>query len=167
MEIEETSLMKELVDSDRHVMTDAEHGTKRIGTRTQMSYFTKKFKRVTFLLQRISSRIGCAVNLNFGSLDLYILTLSLRFNQFTVHTDTSTGRNRFKVFFTQFFHIHNDLNIIDCRTVIQRDKANLFTTTTGTNPSLHVNGCTVSFAFQYIYNFCSSNCFHVYMFILR
>ena len=72
-------------------------------------------------------------------LDLYILTLSQRFNQFTVHTDTSTGRNRFKVFFTQFFHIHNDLNIIDCRTVIQRDKANLFTTTTGTNPSLHVS----------------------------
>ena len=101
------------------------------------------------------------------SLDLHILAFSLRLHQRTVYADTRTCRYRLQKFFAQLVHVYNDLNIIYCRTVIQGDETNLFTTTAGTDPSFHVNGRTESFAFQYVYNFCSFNCFHVYIFILR
>ena len=102
-----------------------------------------------------------------SSLDLHILAFSLRLHQRTVYTDTRTCRYRLQKFFAQLVHVYNDLNIIYCRTVIQGYETNLFTTTAGTDPSFHVNGRTESFAFQYVYNFCSFNCFHVYIFILR
>jgi len=50
MEIEEALFMEELVNSNRHVVTDAEHSTECIGTRTQVSNLAQEFHRVAFLL---------------------------------------------------------------------------------------------------------------------
>ena len=50
MEIEESPVMEKLVDSNCHVMTNTEHRTKSIGTRTQMGNLAQEFHRVAFLL---------------------------------------------------------------------------------------------------------------------
>ena len=167
MEIEEPSVMEKFMNGISHVMTNTEHRSECIRTWTEMSDLTQELHRMAFFLQRISIRIGRTVNFYFSSLDLHILAFSLRLHQRTVYTDTRTCCYRLQKFFAQLVHVYNDLNIIYCRTVIQGYETNLFTTTAGTDPSFHVNGRTESFAFQYVYNFCSFNCFHVYIFILR
>ena len=167
MEIEEPSVMEKFMNGISHVMTNTEYRTECIRTWTEMSDLTQELHRMAFFLQRISIRIGRTVNFYFSSLDLHILAFSLRLHQRTVYTDTRTCCYRLQKFFAQLVHVYNDLNIIYCRTVIQGYETNLFTTTAGTDPSFHVNGRTESFAFQYVYNFCSFNCFHVYIFILR
>ena len=50
MKIEKTTFMEKLMDSDSHVVADAEYSSKCIGTGTQMSDLTKKLHRMTFLL---------------------------------------------------------------------------------------------------------------------
>ena len=50
MKIEETTFMEELMDSDSHVVADAEYSSKCIGAGTQVSDLTKKLHRMTFLL---------------------------------------------------------------------------------------------------------------------
>ena len=73
MEIEEALFMKELVNSNRHVVTDAEHSTKRIRTRTQVSYLAQKLHGVTFLLQWICI-IASTQHFDFASLYFHFLT---------------------------------------------------------------------------------------------
>lgn len=88
-----------------------------------------KLHGVSFFLQWISSWISRTEDLNLGSLYLHILPLTLRLCQDTIYADTSSRGNRFQELITQFIYIHNDLNIINCRTVIQGDKIHLFATT--------------------------------------
>ena len=73
MEINEAFLMKESMDSYRHVMTDAEHRTESIRTGTQVSNLTQEFQRMTFLLQRICI-ITSTQHFNLTSLNLSLLT---------------------------------------------------------------------------------------------
>ena len=158
--------MEKLMDSVSHIVTNTEYRSKCIRTRTQMSDLTQKLHGVSLFLQRISSWISRTEDLNLSSLYLHALPLALGLCQDTVYADTSSRGNRFQELITQFIYIHNDLNIINCRTVIQGDKIHLFATTAGANPSFHVHGSTESFAFQHVYNFCSFNCFHLYRFFL-
>ena len=50
MKIEKTTFMEELMDSDSHVVADAEYRSTCIGAGTQVSDLTKKLHRMTFLL---------------------------------------------------------------------------------------------------------------------
>ena len=77
MEIEEPSVMEKFMNGISHVMTNTEHCTECIRTWTEMSDLTQEFHRMTFLLQRISIRIGRTVNFYFSSLDLHILAFAL------------------------------------------------------------------------------------------
>ena len=72
MEIEESFFMEELMDSDRHIVADAEHSTKCIGTRTQMSYLTQEFHGMTFLLQWICI-VASTQHFDFTSLHFHLL----------------------------------------------------------------------------------------------
>ncbi len=97
--------------------------------------------------------------MNFG-----ILSLSLRLHKLTIHTDTCTSCYRLEILFSKKININNNLNIINCRSIIQSYKTYLLTSTAGTYPSFHVNSRTKSLAFKYIYNFCSNNGFHFLLF---
>ena len=61
------------MDSNCHIVTNAEHCTESIGTRTQVSNLTKEFHRMTFFLQRISV-IASTQHLYFTCLNLGSLT---------------------------------------------------------------------------------------------
>ena len=160
MEIEESAFVEELVNSNRHVVTNAEHCTKGIGTRTQVSNLAQEFHRVAFFLKWISI-ITNAQHFNLTSLNFGSLSGTYRFHQFTVYTDTCTGCNLFQHIFIKVSQIHYHLYIIYSRTIIQRDKVYLFATTTSTHPTFHIDHCTEITAFQKVYNFCSTNCFHL------
>ncbi len=162
MEIDETFLMEKSMDSYRHVMTNAEHCTKSIRTGTQVSNLTQKLQCMAFLLQRICI-ITSSQNFNFTSLNLSFLAGTYRFRQFTIHAQTSTGSNVFQHLFIKVCQIYHNLHIIYCRTVIQGDKINLFTTSAGTNPAFHVDHSAKIFALQYVNNLCSTNLFHKFV----
>ena len=66
-------------------MTQTEHATKVVGSRTEMPDLTEEFHTVTFLLQRVAFRIGSAVNFNLFGLDFHYLAFSLRFNERPYH----------------------------------------------------------------------------------
>ena len=154
--------MKESMDSYRHVMTDAEHRTESIRTGTQVSNLTQEFQRMTFLLQRICI-ITSTQHFNLTSLNLSLLTGTYRLRQFTVHTQTGTGGNIFQHLLIKVCQIYYNLHIIYCRTVIQGDKINLFTTSAGTNPAFHVDHSAEIFALQHVNNLCSTNLFHKFV----
>ena len=65
--------MEEGVDGNGHVVTDAEHGTKCIGTRTQVGYLAQELHGVTLLLQGITVIAG-AKHLNLACLNLSLLS---------------------------------------------------------------------------------------------
>ena len=151
--------MEKLVDSNCHVMTNTEHRTKSIGTRTQMGNLAQEFHRVPFLLQRVCV-IASTQHFDFTSLHFHLLAGAYRFHHFTVHADTSAGSNQFKHLFIKISQIYYDLQIIYCRTVIQCDKVYLFATSAGANPSFHIDHSADIRTLQQINNFCSTNLFH-------
>ena len=159
MEIEKSLFMEKLVNSNRHVVTNAEHCTKGIGTRTQVSDLAQEFHGVTFFLQWICI-VASTQHFDFFSLHFHLLTGTHRFHHYSVHTNTSPGSNQFQHLFIEISQIYYDLHIIYCRTVIQCDKVNLFATSAGANPSFHIDHSANIFALQQINNFCSTNLFH-------
>ncbi len=159
MKIEESSVMEELVDGNRHIMTNTEHSPERIGTGTQMGYLTEELHGMTFLLQRIRV-IASSQHFDFAGLHFGLLTGTDRFRQHTVYAQTSTGSNLFQHLLIEVTQVYYNLHIIYCRTVIQRDKVYLLTTSAGTNPALHVDHSAKIFTLQQVNNLCSTNLFH-------
>ena len=70
MEIIETLVMEELVDSVRHIVADAEHCAKGVCSRTQMRYCTHELHCLSLLLQRICI-VTCTQELYLCRLDLH------------------------------------------------------------------------------------------------
>ena len=159
MKIEEPFLMEEFMNGNSHIVTDTEHSTECIRTRTQMGYLAKELHRVPFFLQRIRI-VASTQHFNFTCLDFSFLTGAYRFRQHTVHAQTSSCGNFFQHLLIEVCQIHHNLHIIYCRTVVQRDKINLLTTSAGTNPTFHVDHSAKILALQQVNNLCSTNLFH-------
>ena len=85
-------LMEVSVDSHCHVMADTHHGTKGIGTETEVSILTHVFEALSLLLHRIVAAAE-TVNLDALALDLNTLSGTLAFYQRTYGADTSTSSN--------------------------------------------------------------------------
>ena len=158
--------MEELVDSNGHIVTNTEHSSESIRTRTQVSNLAQEFHRVSFLLQRISI-IACSQYFNFTSLDFACLSGTNRLNQLSIDADTSSCRDLFQHFFIEVCQINHHLHIIYSRTVIQGDKTYLLTTATGTYPSLYIDHHTEVTTLQQVYDLCSTNCFHFYLVLFK
>ena len=75
--------MKELMDGNRHVVTQYETPPRRIGTGTQMGYLTEKLHGMTFLLQRIRV-IASSQHFDLAGLHFGLLTGTDRFRQHPV-----------------------------------------------------------------------------------
>ena len=76
MEIEEAVLMKILVNGNGHIMANAHHGAKRIGTKTHVSVLAHVFKTLTLLLHGIVTPTQ-TVNLKAFALNLRSLSCTL------------------------------------------------------------------------------------------
>ena len=89
VEIEKATVVEELVNGNRHVVADAEHGTKGIGAQTQMRILTHILKALSLLLHGI---VASTRAINFDALALYLhgLSLSLAFYQFTYDMNAGT-----------------------------------------------------------------------------
>ena len=116
-------------------------------------------------LQWISSWISRTEDLNLGSLYLHILPLTLGLCQDTIYADTSSRGNRFQELITQFIYIHNDLNIINCRTVIQAIKFTCLLPRR-TYPSFTFTVVPKASLFSTSTIFVRLICFHLYRFLL-
>ena len=159
MEIEESLFMEESVDSDSHVMTDAEHCTKCIGTWTQVRYLTQELHRVSFLLQWISI-VASTKYFYFACLNFTSLTRTYRFNQLTVYAKACACGDEFQHIFVEICQIDYNLHIIYSRTIVQGNKVYLFATTASTNPTFYIDHSSEIAALQQVNNFCSTNCLH-------
>ncbi len=73
-------------------MADTHHGTKGIGTETEVSILTHVLEALSLLLHRIVAAAE-TVNLDALALDLNTLSGTLAFYQRTYGADTSTGSN--------------------------------------------------------------------------
>ena len=155
----DTTSVEIFVNGISHIVTDTEHSTECIRTRTQMGYLAKELHRVPFFLQRIRI-VASTQHFNFTCLDFSFLTGAYRFRQHTVHAQTSSCGNFFQHLLIEVCQIHHNLHIIYCRTVVQRDKINLLTTSAGTNPTFHVDHSAKILALQQVNNLCSTNLFH-------
>ena len=159
VEVEEAFFVEELVDGNGHVVTDAVHGSKCVGSRTQVGDFAQKLHGVSFLLKRIGV-VASTQYLYLAGLDFGFLSGTNRFCQYTVYAQACTGRDVFQQFFAEVGQIDHNLYIIYCRAVVQCDEVHLFATTAGTYPSLYVDHCTEVLALQQVNHFCSTNLFH-------
>ena len=159
MEIEEPFLMEEFMNGNGHIVTNTEYSAERIRTRTQVGNLTKELHGMSFLLQRIRI-VASTQHFYFASLDFSFLTGTHRLRQHTVHAQTSTCGNILQHLLVEICQIHHNLHIIYCRTVIQRDKINLLTTSAGANPAFHVDHSAKIFTLQQVNNLCSTDLFH-------
>ena len=80
------------VDSHRHVVADTHHGTKGIGTETEVSILTHVLEALSLLLHWIVAAAE-TVDLNAFALDLNALTSALALYQSTYYADAGTSSN--------------------------------------------------------------------------
>ena len=164
MEIEETMLMEIGMDSHCHVMTDAHHSTKGIGTQTHVGILTHHLKRLSLLLHRIGI---IAHAIKFQTCCLYLTTLSctLTLNECSNSTDTRTSSDIFQQLFIELRRINNHLNILDSRTIIQGYEVYCLRTTMRTHPAFHTDLFSEISTFQYVNDLCSLHLL-IYLFTL-
>ena len=155
VEVEVSVLMEIGVNSHGHVMTDTEYSSERVSTRTKMCDSTQELHGKAFLLQRILFGISSAVHFEFGELNFYILSCALRRHKDTGRGDARAGSNGFELFFRKLCQVHNDLYVLNCRTVIERDEVYGVIAATTTHPATDVNRLVEILALESVYDNCS------------
>src|SRR5574344_58175 len=137
VEIIESVLVEIGMYGHRHVMTDAEHSPKSVGTQTEVGMLAQELHRVSFLLQGI---IGTARTEYFdvGTLYLHCLTGTLALYQITVDTDTCSCGDVFDYILVELFYVDYNLYILYCRTIVKSDEIDCFAATAGTHPPFYV-----------------------------
>ena len=163
VKVVEAAVVKELVDGVRHVMPDAEDGAKGVGARAKVGDLAEELHRVAFLLERVGVRVSRTVDFDFGGLDLYRLALALRLDERPVHAEAGAGGDRLEVVVAQLLNIDDDLDIVDCRAIVEGDEAHLLAATAGTHPALDIDCRAEGVALEEVHNLCSFNSFHVYI----
>ena len=85
-------LVEVSMDSHRHVVADAHHSTKGIGTETEVSILTHVLEALSLLLHRI---VAAAETVDFDAfaLNLNALTGTLALYQGTYYADAGTSGN--------------------------------------------------------------------------
>ncbi len=151
-------------------MADTAYCPERIGAGTQMAYLTQKLHRMALLLQGIALRVGFAIKHNIFGLHLNGLSGSLRLHQLAVHTDACPRGDAAQQFLVEFCQIHNNLDIINGRTVVQCNESHILVSAFGTHPAFHIDSGVYQLfhtAVKQMYNF---NTFHIvilFIFSLR
>ena len=99
--------------------------------------------------------ISCTVHFKFGELDFDILSGTLRRHEDTCCGDARAGGNRFELFFRELSQVHNDLYILNRRTVVEGDEVHGVVAATTTHPTTDVNRFVEVLALESVYDNCS------------
>ena len=161
VEIEEPMLVEIAVDGHSHVMANAEYGSKGVGAETQVGILAHIFEALPFLLHRIVTRAK-TVDLYLFALDFGSLSSTLTLHQRAHNAQAGTGGDALEQVGIHQGGIDNYLYILDCRTVVESDEINGFTTAMGTHPSFHIDIFSKIGADKSINNFCSFHLQTVY-----
>ena len=141
VEIEETTVVEEFVDCISQRVAYAEHRAESVCARTQMSLLAQEFESVSFFLQRISLRIGSAVDFKRFRLHLGSLTLALRLHEFAFYVDARTSCDGFQILIGEFLHIEDNLKVLYCRAVVESHKLHMLVAAARAHPAFHTNVC--------------------------
>ena len=141
VEIEETTVVEEFVDCISQRVAYAEHRAESVCARTQMSLLAQEFESVSFFLQRISLRIGSAVDFKRFRLHLGSLTLALRLHEFAFYVDARTRCDGFQILVGEFLHIEDNLKVLYCRAVVESHKLHMLVAAARAHPAFHTNVC--------------------------
>ena len=77
MNVNETAILKKLVNGEREPAAHTEHATEKIRSRTQMRDLAQKFRRVPLFLERITF-VGATDNFDISRNELPFLSFALR-----------------------------------------------------------------------------------------
>ena len=160
MEIEEATVVEELVYGYRHVMTDAHHGTESVGAQTHVRVLAHVFEALSLLLHGI---VGAAqaVNLYLTALYLRSLTGSLALDKHSRGTYAGTCGDLLQHILVELGGIDNYLNVLYGRAVVQCYEINSLAAAVRTHPSLHIDNRSEVGAFENVDYLCSTYCLHI------
>ena len=132
-------VVKILVDSESHRVTNTENRPENIRAETQVRHLPQEFQAMLLRLNRVFVRVSLAQHDNLRSLNLVSLPASRAFHKQTFHVNSRPRRHFLHQLIRSLLHINHHLYIIDRRAVIQRDKIYLFITAFGSYPSFNLN----------------------------
>ena len=147
-------LMKILMNGNRHVVTNAENGTKGVGAQTQMRIFAHVFKALSLLLHGIIRRAK-TIDFDGFALNFNALTSTLALHQCSCYPDTCTCCNAFELFSIHRCGVDNNLNVVDGRPIVEGNEINRLTVSVGAHPSFHEYIVIKVDAFEGVDYFCS------------
>jgi hypothetical protein len=139
MNVNETAILKKLVNGEREPAAHTKHATEKVRPRTKMRDLAQKFRRVPFFLERISF-IGVTDNLDVSRDQFPFLSFALRREQRALHNNRSASPEPLDVcVIRQRILLRDDLEIAQRRAVVQFDKRKVLRITSGADPSLHTS----------------------------
>ncbi len=138
MKIEESSLVEETVNCESESRAYAQNCTEGVGAWAQVGFLAQEFKGVALLLHGVSV-VGGAVNFKFGGLHFHSLAFAHRLDERADYADSGACGDEAKVVFGKLLHIEHDLEVFDCRTIVESHELNIFVATAGTHPTFHFN----------------------------
>ena len=154
MEIEESMLMEIGMDGHCHIVADTHHGTECIGAQTHMGMLTHVLECLALLLHGIVITAQTQ-HLNLLGLDLDSLTGADALDHGTLHAEAGTGGNLLHQLVAKLFKVSHNLNILDCRAVIESNEIYALASTLCSYPTFDDNLLTVIGTFEKVNNPCS------------
>src|SRR4029077_14803806 len=152
MNVNETAILKKLVNCECEPATHTEHATEKIRSRTQMRDLTQKFRRVPLFLERITF-VGATDNFDISRNELPFLSSALRGDQRAVYNNRSASVEPLDVcVIAQHILLRDDLKIAQRRAIIQLDKRKVFRISPRAGPPLHTNRLNWRSALQCVFN---------------
>ena len=111
MNVNETALLKKLMNCEREPAAHTKHATEKIRPRTQMRDLAQKFRRVSFFLERITF-VGATDNFDISRNELPFLSFALRWDERALYNNRSTSVEPLDVcVIRQRILLRNDLKI--------------------------------------------------------
>src|SRR5262249_45820942 len=92
MDVEESALLEEFVDSEGERIAHAEDGAEGVAAHTEMRDLAQKLHSVAFLLERITRRVGGAVNLKLAGAEFHGLAGAGRGGEIAGDSDACARR---------------------------------------------------------------------------
>ena len=113
MHIQKTAFLKKFMDGKGKRVADAEHASECVRARAQMRDSAQKFQSVPLFLERISGRVGGAINNNLIRPQFHRLTLPRRFDKPSARRNSPACVNLYNLLIIRKSSIRNHLQILN------------------------------------------------------
>src|SRR5256714_15248405 len=138
MDVNETAVLKKLMDGEGEPAADTEDRAEQIRARPKVRDLAEKLRRVTLLLERIRF-VGCADDFDFVRDHFPGLAFSLRGNQIAADHDRRAGLKPLDLGIIRERAFRDDLETAQGRAVVQFDERKVFRVSPGPDPALDLN----------------------------